>query len=82
MTRPPLREVVILQIDLQTEKAQNGIGERQPGGDGAQHRHKCCETKAQEEQPHTPTRNRFGQRNFHFTLSYKIVGAGRIASYL
>jgi len=54
---------------LHSDKAKNGIGERQPGGNRAKHRDEGRKTDTKEEQPHTPTGQITGHIHFHRTLS-------------
>ena len=55
---------------LHSDETCNGVSEGKPGRDGAKDSNEHSKAKAQEEQPHTPTRNRLRQGHSHFTLSY------------
>jgi len=60
----------VIQNKLQTDEAEDGVSECQPGSDRAKDRNERREAEAQEEQPHTPTGNVTGHIHFHLTLSF------------
>jgi hypothetical protein len=61
----------LFKLKLQSENAEDGVGQGEPGYDTT-HWKEQRKTSQQEEQPHTPAGNCLRERDIHFTLSLNV----------